>query len=132
MRRPTRSAQAVLRLAHRAFSIASTPGFCVQRRCIALTLSPRQKLPPNPPAANFLGTPVCVSSIDQTDSQGRNCPRPTDIIGSPPRRLPNRGFDNSKSLSTIACAIPESGGHSAPPAHPPARKWFRVRFVPPP
>src|SRR5262245_36309476 len=37
-----------------------------------------QIFPSNPQAAHLLGKPVCVSSIDQTASQGRNCSRPTD------------------------------------------------------
>src|SRR5215831_11197159 len=71
-----------------------------------LTSSPRQKPLSSPQAGHLLGKLVCVSSINQIASQGRNCARPTDTTRLPPTHLPNRDSDNSKSWLTTACASP--------------------------
>src|SRR6516162_1361366 len=74
-----------------------------------LTSSPRQKPLSSPQVGHLLGKLVCVSSINQIASQGRNCARPTDTTRLPPTHLPNRDSDNSKSWLTTACATPGSG-----------------------
>src|SRR6516164_1422990 len=97
-----------------------------------LTSSPRQKPLSSPQVGHLLGKLVCVSSINQIASQGRNCARPTDTTRLPPTHLPNRDSDNSKSWLTTACATPGSGCRQQPLPGPAKCKWFPIRFFPSP
>src|SRR5262249_2337189 len=108
-----RAACGTIRYQHRFQSCRGTSLKCLSGTSNFLrhpTSSPQRKLPPNLQAEHLLGTLVCVSNINQTRRQSRNCSRPSDITRSPPVLPPNRGCDNSKSLSTTACAVHGSGG----------------------